>query len=284
MTTTADALLRLAIPESRQDYTVRDTMLYALGVGAGSDPVSPAHLMFVYEEGLKALPSFPVVMAHPGFWQRDLDTGLDYRRMVHGEQRTTIFRPLPTAGVVHGRSSVVGVADKGEGRGALAEYQRELRDEAGNLLAVSSQTLFCRGDGGVGSGGTMPAPLRDTPERAPDLVTEQQTLPQQALLYRLSGDYNPLHADPAAARQGGFDRPILQGLATYGAACFMLITALGCAPEAVRRLDCRFKSPAYPGDRFELRIWREPGGASFELREPQRGVVLLGNGFMELSE
>ncbi len=194
-------------------YTARETMLYALGLGCGSDPTDPDDLRFVYEEGLCALPTMAVVLGGPGFWLRNEKTGVDWRRILHGEQGLTLHRPLPSAGTVIGRTRIKDIIDKGAGKGALMFSERLILDKAsGEPIATLASTTFMRGDGGFG-GPAGPAPdPHPLPPRAPDAALDTATLPQAALIYRLSGDMNPLHADPKIAVAAGFPRPILHGL------------------------------------------------------------------------
>ncbi len=192
-------------PDIEHSYTAKDTMLYALGLGAGSDPMDASELPFVYEEGLKALPSMAVILAYPGFWLRDPETGVDWMRLLHGEQGLIMHKPIPPSGTVIGKLRNIDIIDKGAGKGALLFSERTIFDKAsGDLLCTLTSTTFLRGDGGFG-GPTGPVPQPHTlPERTPDLHVDLKTLPQAALIYRLSGDYNPLHADPKVAAVGGF--------------------------------------------------------------------------------
>jgi len=158
-------------------------------------------------------------------------------------------------------------------------------DESGNLLATLEQTTFLRGDGGCG-GTTGPAkPPHPTPERAPDVVVDLPTLPAQALIYRLNGDDNPLHADPAVARRAGFPRPILHGLATYGIVGHALLKALcGYRPERLKSMACRFTAPVFPGEIIRTEIWHEvEGAAAFRARIVGRDAVVLSNGQAEIA-
>ncbi len=266
------------------DYTQKDCMLYALGTGLGHDPMDAEQLKFVYEGapgGLQMLPSMHVVLATPGFWAKEPWTGIDWKGILHGEQRLTIHRPLPADGSVVGKLVIEDIIDKGPGKGALMYSRRDLFDRAsGELISSIGSTSFCRNDGGFGG----PAgPTRDphaVPERAPDLHVDLPTLPQAALIYRLSGDYNPLHADPAVAETARFPRPILHGLCTYGVACHALLKGvLAYDASRLRQLDVRFTSPVYPGETIRTEIWREGDGqASFRCRVIERDVVVLSNG------
>lgn len=274
-------LLSLDIPEVRQTLTWRDTIIYALGVGYGRDPLDEEELKFVDETKLWAVPAMANVLAYPGFWARALDTSIDWMRVVHGEQSVTIHRPLPTEGTLLGKTVVTDLVDKGEGKGALVVSKRDIREEAsGELIASVTQTAFCRGQGGFGGRPEAVSTLQPIPERTPDMTVSLPTQAGQALIYRLSGDYNPLHSDPEVARRAGFERPILHGLATFGVACRGLMAAL-CdnLPERVRGQDGRFSAPVFPGETIEVDIWREaPGVASYTARIAERGVTVLNNG------
>ena len=275
-----DALLAWPFPEVRQAYTERDTMLYALGLGLGADPMDPAQLRFVYEKGLQALPTMGVILGFPGFWLSDPRVGADWKRLLHGEQAIDILRPLPPAGAVVGRTRVTEVLDKGPGRGALVFTERTLTDEAtGALLCRQRSTTFLRGDGGFGGpSGPAPAP-HPIPDRAPDRTVAWPTLPQAALIYRLSGDPNPLHVDPAVFTAAGFARPVLHGLCTFGIAGYAVVAgAAGGDPAAVRSVAARFTSPVFPGETVETDLWLDGTNVAFRARVAERGIVVLNNG------
>jgi len=262
-------------------YTWRDTILYALGVGLGSNPVDPRELRFVYEKGLQALPTMAVVLGHPGFWVSDPDTGISFRNVVHGEQSLTIHAPLPAEGTLVARNSVDEVIDKGEGRGAILRVRRDLIDQAtGALQSTQVMSMFCRADGGFGGPPTgKPQPEVTIPDRLPDMSINRTTLPQAALIYRLSADLNPLHADPAAAETAGFARPILHGLATFGIAGHALLAASGDGDAgALRELNCRFSAPVFPGETLRTDMWIEPTGTLFRCTVLERDKVVLDRG------
>jgi acyl dehydratase len=285
MAIVTEKLLNLDIPTVEQTYTQKDAMLYALGVGLGVDPTDRDQLDFVYEKNLKVLPTFAVVLAYPGLWLRDLDTGIDAVKVVHGEQGLTLHQPLSPAGAIVGKSRVTGVVDKGEGRGALVTAERKIFAKgSGELIATVTQTAFCRGDGGFGGpSGPTPKP-HELPARAPDLVCDLPTSPQAALIYRLSADINPLHADPEVAKAAGFPRPILHGLATYGVAGHALLrTVCGYDPARLKSLNARFTAPVYPGETFRTEIWLDGAVASFRTTAIERNVVAISNGRAELS-
>lgn len=272
-------------PDLEHRYEARDTILYALGVGCGADPMDRSELPFVYEDGLKALPTMAVVLGYPGFWLKDPNTGVDWRKILHGEQGLVIHKPLPASGTVIGRTRVTEIVDKGPGKGALLYSDREVFDKAtGDLLATLTSTTFIRGEGGFG-GPSGPAPEPHAlPERAPDLAVDLKTLPQAALIYRLSGDYNPLHADPDVATAAGFARPILHGLCTYAVAGRAVLKACcGNDPARLRRFDLRFSAPVLPGETIRTEIWRDGSRVSFRARVVERDIVVLNNGLAEVA-
>jgi len=266
-------------------YAARDTMLYALGLGCGSDPTDADDLRFVYEDGLVALPTMAVVLGGPGFWLKNDKTGVDWRRILHGEQSVIIHRPLAVAGTVIGRTRVTEIIDKGAGKGALMFSERTLIDQAsGAPVATLASTTFMRGDGGFG-GPSGPAPEPHTlPDRAPDAACDFATLPQAALIYRLSGDYNPLHADPKVAASAGFPRPILHGLCSFGIAGRALIK-LACDndPKRLKSMRLRFSAPAFPGETIRTEIWRDGAQVSFRARVVERDLVILNNGLAQIA-
>ncbi len=268
-----------------QAYSERDTMLYALGLGLGADPTDPHQLQFVYERGLKAFPTLPVVLCHPGPWIAHPDTGINRTLVVHGEQRIVLHQPLKTAATVRGRTRVTGVVDKGPGKGALVYSERSIVDEAGQRLATLGSTSFCRGDGGFSGRSEETPPSHTLPHRDPDRVLEFATVPQLALLYRLNADYNPLHADPEVATTAGYARPILHGLCTFGIAARAIVAAF-CdhAPARLRSVQARFSAPVFPGETIAVDLWDEGSpGISFRARVPARGVKVLDNGFAEIA-
>lgn len=280
MTIDAEYLLRRRFPQVRHPYTRRDAMLYALSIGIGADPLDPRQLRYVYEQDLQVFPSMAAILAYPGLWAREPDTGLDWERVLHAEQGVEFLRPLPTEGVVVARTRVTGLVDKGAGRGALVYTERTGVDEAsGEELFHVYHTAFALGDGGFG-GREGPARTPHTlPEREPDTVCSLPTLPQQALLYRLNGDPNPHNADPAAARASGFDRPIMHGLCTYGFAAHAVVaTCCDYAPDALASMHARLSAPVFPGESIVTDIWRDDDVVSFRSRVPERDTVVLNNG------
>lgn len=270
-------------------YTERDTMLYGLGLGIGANPLDESQLRFVYEKSLCALPTMAVVLGYPGFWMNNPATGIDWKKMVHGEQRIRLHRPLTTAGTVVGRSRINSIVDKGAGKGALVLIEREVFDKpSGTLLATVEQLNFCRGDGGYsdaeGQLSDVPAPPPPPmPETAPDAVCDLPTRPESALIYRLSGDVNPLHVEPAVATAAGFPRPVLHGLATYGVAGYAVLRTL-CDndPTRLKSLYVRFSAPVFPGETISTEMWRRDNSVVFRSRVRERDVIVLNNGHAEI--
>jgi len=279
-----DKLLALKIPDVKRTYTKRDPIFYALSLGFGQDPMSDDELSFVLENDLKVLPTFPVVVAQPGFWARELDSGIDWVKVVHGEHNLILHKPLPTAGTVTSHTRVVDAIDKGSGKGALVISERTINDKAtGELYATIVQTTFARGDGGFG-GPQRPSPAPHAlPDRAPDLTCDLPTRPEMALLYRWNADMNPLHADPAIAKAAGFPRPILHGLATFGVAGHAILKTLcGYDPARFKSIAGRFSSPVFPGETIRTEMWRDGPIVSFRARLVERDVVVLNNGRAEI--
>lgn len=282
MTLQADKLAQWAIPVGRQSYTQKDTILYALGIGCGMDPVNEAELQYVYEDGLKAFPSMAHVLGYPGFWLKDVDpaVGVDWRRLLHGEQTMKLEAPIPPEGSVVGRTRFLGIYDKGAGRDAVLVTQRDIEDAAsGKHLGHVTSTLLLRGAGGFGGPAAPASTLKSVPETQPDVTIDLPISPQAALIYRLSGDTNPLHASPKVAKIAGFDRPILHGLCTLGVATRAVVQASGGDPAKLREFGARFSSPVFPGETIRTEVWRDgKGGGSFRCKVLERDVVVLANG------
>jgi acyl dehydratase len=279
-----ERLLSLKLPDIEQHYTEKDVMLYALGVGLGHDPVDERELAFVYEKNLKVLPTFPVVLGFEPFLLRDIDAGVNFEMTVHGEEHLTLHRSLATSGTILARLRILDVIDKGAGKGALLLMERAIYDKAtGEPLATIRQTVFCRADGGF-SGGTRPSPpVHALPDRAPDLTCDLQTRSEMALIYRLSADVNPLHADPAVARAAGFERPILQGLGTFGVAGHAILCSVcDYDPARLRSIAGRFSAPVYPGETVRTEMWRDGDVVSFRARVVERDAVAINNGRAEV--
>jgi acyl dehydratase len=281
------ALKTWSFPVVEHAYTTDDAMLYALAVGLGADPVDERQLRFVNDTAPGtplSLPTMAVVLGFPGSWMKDPATGIDFSMIVHGEEAVEWHQPIPSLGTAVARHKVTRVVDKGAGKGATVTYEKELTDKSsGERLATVTHTTFCRGDGGFsarnGAGDAAPAALPKVPERNADIVFDLGTLPQQALLYRLCADRNPLHSEPAVARKAGFPRPILHGLGTYGVACHaMLATLCDYDPARLKRLSVRFSSPVFPGETIRFEIYESGAEFAFRARVVERDKVVLDQG------
>jgi acyl dehydratase len=283
-----DIVRHWSFPVVRQSYEEKDTILYALALGYGSQPTDPGELAFVYEKGLKALPTMATTLCHPGLWMTDPRTAIDFKKVVNGEQRLVMHAPLPVKGKLRGVARVKDIVDKGIDKGAQVVWERQLfDDETGQLLATVEQVTMCRGDGGFEQAKAMPADkaarvassASAVQQREPDCAIEVATLPQAALIYRLSADLNPLHADPVVARAAGFDRPILHGLATFGVAARALVAGCcGNEPSRLLELGARFSAPVFPGETLRADIWREGEAVQYRCVAVERDVTVISNG------
>ena len=284
MAVTQDSLMALQALGKEFTYTDNDSMLYALGIGMGADQMDRAELAFCYEKDQKVMPSQATVIAFDDslFW----DCGLDVVKIVHGEQRLTLHRPLPTAATIISDARVTAAYDKGEGRGALVLLETVLTDKVnGDKLCTMESVIFARGDGGYGGPQGAPEPLPKSPMALADHVVEFQTLPRQALIYRLSGDRNPLHCDPDFAADAGFEIPILHGLCTYGHACHAIVrTCCDYQPERLRSFSARFSAPVMPGDKLQTHIWVDEDEIYFTTSVPEREQIVLSNGYATITD
>jgi len=280
------ALKSRVFPEVRHEWNERDVMFYALSVGLGHDPMDLDQLPFVYEENLRVMPTMAAILAYPGLWIREPDTGIDWEHALHAEQGVEFLAPLPASGAVTARTEVTGIVDKGEGRGALIYSARTGIDAAtGTALFRVHHTLFARRDGGYGGPSDEARAPHPVPDREPDMTVDLTTVPQQALLYRLNGDPNPHNADPASAAEAGFPRPILHGLCTYGIAGHAILRGCcGYDPARLAALNVRLSAPVFPGETIRTWIWLEDGGtrAAFQCTALERDVVVLNNGRADL--
>jgi acyl dehydratase len=264
-----------------QDYTTDQAILYALGLGFGAEPFDEQQLHFTFEEeGFSAVPTIAVVLAGPGFWVREPDSGVDWVKVLHGEQGIEWHKPMPPSATVIGQTRIVDIIDKGEGKGALIYSEKTLHDKAtGDLLATTTSTTFARGDGGFGGPSEPVKTVHKLPDREPDRKVDVAMLPQSALIYRLSGDHNPLHASPTIAKAAGFERPILHGLCTLGVAGRAILQDVcNYDPTRMKSLDLRFSSPVYPGETISTEIWEDDNTISFRARAVERDIVVLNNG------
>jgi acyl dehydratase len=263
-------------------YTDRDVMLYALSLGVCQDPLDEDELPFVYEKSLKTLPSISAVLAHPGPWVVNPAFGINYVKLLHGEQRAQFFKPLPAEAEIRGEYKISAVLDKGAEKGALVYFDKLLFDNSNDdQLAKITQVLFLRGDGGCGSYGEVPENLAGVPERAPDFVEEVFTSKRAALLYRLNGDRNLIHVDPDVAKKAGFSVPIAHGLLAYGICGFSVLkNALNYDPQKMGSLDLRFSSPVLPGETLVVEGWKVDAGIAFQATVKERNKLAISNGFV----
>lgn len=280
-----DHILSLSKENEAFEFSDRDTMIYALGAGLGADPLNARELPFVYESNLQVLPTQASVMA----WGagRLGESGINYLMVVHGEQRLTVHQPLPNSARILADSRITHCLDKGAGKGAVIVTETILKlAHNGTQLATLGATIFARGDGGFGGpseGG--PVPHMVPTDREADAEVAITTRPDQALLYRLSGDRNPLHADPAFAQMAGFPRPILHGLCSYAIACRAVLQHYAdYDPTRILAHDVRFSAPVFPGETIVTRMWKDGPVVSFEAIVKERNAVVLKNGRTLLRE
>ncbi len=278
----ADLIRQYRSDPVTETYGPREVMLYALGIGAGADE---RDLHYVYEKNLSVVPTFALVMAREKFWLDNPEFGINLGKMLHGEQGLEIHRPLQPSATVTARLTVEALHDKGEGKGALLVMKRMITDaQSGDPIATIRITSFLRADGGFGGQSDPVQKPHIIPERAPDQIVAHKTSPEQALLYRLSGDYNPIHMDRTVAEKAGFPGPILHGLCTYGIACRAVLRA-ACDDDSSRlkRFNARFSNPVFPGDLIVTEVWKDGNVISFRCWVPERAALVLNNGLAEIT-
>jgi acyl dehydratase len=263
-------------------WTSKDALLYAVGIGAGVD-----ELPFTTENtnGVEQVvfPTFAVVIGWgQGSAMRGIGT-FNPALLVHGEQRVTLHKPIPPEGSVTMQGKIVGIYDKG--KAAVVATETTLTDNAdGTPMCTLYSSAFIRGEGGWGGDRGPSGPRNTPPERDPDESVTYQTSPDQALVYRLSGDRNPLHSDPSFAAMGGFDRPILHGLCTYGFTGRALLHSLaGGDPSRFQHVEGRFSSPVLPGDALTIDMWRTGDGEAVFTTKKQDGTVVIDQGLCRFS-
>jgi acyl dehydratase len=274
--------LAATLPEVPYAWDPDRVILYHLGINAGANPTASGELEYAYEKHLKVLPSFAVVPAFPfvGAIARIPGLSINVALVLHGEQDVELHRPIPTHAKVVTRGRVAGLYDKG--KAALVVLEAETTTEQGEKLFTNRFSIFCRGEGGFG-GEAGPRPGNEAPARKPDHELESPTLPQQALLYRLSGDKNPLHADPEFAKMGGFDRPILHGLCSFGAVCKAVVDgAVGGDVAKVARYQARFAGVVFPGETIVTSVWAEGKTLLLAAKTKERGTPVLSNAAITL--
>jgi acyl dehydratase len=270
------------LPAAEGSWSPDDVILYHLGVGAGVPPTDPGELEYAYEGKLKVLPSFAVTPVFSALFGLIGLEGMDINlaMLLHGEQDLEVHRPLPTEAQIHSTARVAEIYDKGKGALVVLEVLSSNGD--GEPLFTNRFSAFIRGEGGFG-GESGPAPGNAAPDREPDLVVERTTLPQQALLYRLSGDKNPLHADPDFSKLGGFDQPILHGLCSYGIVCKAVVDeALNGDVARLARYRARFAGVVFPGETIVVQMWHEDGQVLVAAHTKERETPVITNAAVTL--
>jgi acyl dehydratase len=265
-------------------YGERECILYALGIGLGMDPMDTGALKFVYERaGLEAFPTMAVVLGWPGRLT-DPAFGVDERLVVAGDLKVVLHRPLPAQARLVSRPRIKEVIDKGSGNAAIILNTRDLLAEDGTPVATVDSSTFARKHGGFGGKVTeTPVPPPSVPQTPPVKICDLPTPPNLALLYRLNGDENPLHADPERAKVAGFDRPILHGAASFGVAAHAILrTVADYRPERLASIEARFSKPVFPGETIRTEMWVEADRVSFQCRVVARDAIVLSNGLATL--
>lgn len=276
-----DKVMALKNIGQKYSWTDREVMLYAYGIGMGADPLDQKELSFVNEgyytpRELKVVPTYASVAA----WGSSAgETGVNRLMVVDGERDITFHKPLPVQANITADSSILGVFDKGKDKGAVILRKTVLKNDKGEDLATLIASQFARGDGGFGGPSEGQPEPHTIPKRAPDMTVDISTRPDQALIYRLCGDRNPLHSDPEFAKKAGFDRPILHGMCTYGLSCrAVLQTYADYDPLAFRQHVTRFSAPVFPGETVSFDLWKDGNVISIEGRVKSRNVTVIRNG------
>ena len=269
-------------------YGDKDVILYALGIGLGADPMNETELAFVYERGLKVVPTAATVLASgagrnagpaPDMPPGHRPSQINVLMMVHGEQKVDLHRPLRADGTYTAQGRTIGAYDKGKDKGAVVVSETVWTDEKGEKVATLTGSMFARGDGGFGGPAEGAPEPHVVPTRAPDKSLDFATRPDQALLYRLNGDRNPLHSDPDFARRAGFPRPILHGLCTYGVTCRAVLEGVtDFDPDQILSHQVRFSAPVFPGETITVDLWIDGKTISFEAHVKARNVTVIKNG------
>ncbi|MDB4934542.1 MAG: Oxidoreductase, short chain dehydrogenase/reductase family [Labilithrix sp.] len=285
-----DTALGYEFPPQKSQYDEKDLALYALGVGAGQNPTDDSELQYVYENApsFRALPSFAVVpalaMVFDAAKRGETAPGMNYGfdRILHGEQYTEVLRPLPTSAKLTHKAKIKEIWDKG--KGAVVVMAIKTTDEDGNELFYNELSTFVRGAGGWGGDRGPSAELNVAPDRKPDAVVEEKISEGQALLYRLSGDINPLHVDPGFAKAFGFEKPILHGLCTFGFATRHVIKSFSKNdPRFFKSIKVRFSESVFPGETLVTEMWKDGDQKIiFRCKVKERDKVVISNAAVEL--
>jgi acyl dehydratase len=273
-----DELIATNLTDMPVSYDEKDAILYALGIGFGSDRHDPRELAYVYEQrGPHTVPTFASMLFPQSIFT---ESGCDMRHVLHRTQTLELFRPLPPVGDLLVNQKVLNVNDRGAGKGAEIEVESELRRASDDtVICVLGNRMIARADGGFGGPPPIVRQRHRIPDREPDLVCDLQTRPDQALLFRLSGDLNPLHVDPLVAKEAGFDAPLLHGRCTYGIACHAVLkTVCDYDFTLMSGFDARFSAPVYPGDIVTTEMWQDRNIVSFRCKVNARNAVVINNG------
>lgn len=272
------------LADGETSYDRDQVILYHLGVGAGVPPTDPGELEYTFEKNLKVLPSFAVIPAFGSMGGIGNVPGLEFNfaMLLHGEQEVILHKPLPPQQKLKTSAHIPEIYDKG--KAALVILESTARDESGDPLFTNRFSLFIRGEGGFG-GDSGPKAGNAAPDRAPDGVVESKTLPQQALIYRLSGDKNPLHADPEFAKMAGFDQPIIHGLCSYGVVCKAIVDEVLDGDVArVARYQARFAGVGFPGETYRTSYWKEGDRILLEAKSVERNAPIISNAAITLRD
>jgi len=277
-----DEIMSLKSENIEISYTDKDSILYGLGVGLGNDPMNMDELKYVYENGQIALPSMATNFQYHSSLL--MSANLNFIMVVHGEQKLSIINPIPVSGEFVADMKVINCFDKGASKGAIVEVETTVKLKSdGTEICKLISTTFARGDGGFGGPESPPQKVYE-PEGTPDIVDEITTKPDQALIFRLSGDYNPLHSDPNFAKAAGFPKPILHGLCTYGVACRSIVkTACDKDVKKLKSFNCRFSSPVFPGETIVTEMWKNGNVINFQSKVKERDKIILKNGVSEIA-
>jgi len=262
-------------------YTRRDCIIYALGIGLGMDPTDGNQLRFVYEAGLAAFPTMAAVLGWPGR-MTDPAFGVDERMVVAAELKVVLHRPLAPQATLAANARIREVIDRGAGHHAIIQATRDLVAPDGAVVATIDSSALARNHGGFGGPVTAAPEPHPMPAAPPAVVCDLPTPPNLALIYRLTGDENPLHADPARAKAAGFPRPILHGAATFGVAAHAVLRQFGYRVERLASIGARFVRPVFPGDTIRTELWPDGQRISFQCRIAGRDEVVLSNGLATL--